>query len=277
MRLPAPLPPPYDPLVWQQAPWHDRIRMVCAAWTVQGYGAPLPVYLLYLLKVGAFVLAWAFFCGFSPGLGSWSEFGAWALHPVAFQKAILWALLFELLGLGCGSGPLTGRYFPPVGGALYWLRPGTVRLPLFPRLALLGGDRRSLLDVALYVAFVLLVLRALVMDQLRMFYDESTAVGMVGKVLGFRHMHLHDEQLLAAVQARCGFAPGQLRCVFVESQPLHRPMLAWRIVDAATGQVAAGEIAVSELRKRLPWPSSDPWATGTRDDPDIPFEGSGPQ
>ena len=30
-------------------------------------------------------------------------------------------MLFEVLGLGCGSGPLTGRYLPPVGGFLSFI------------------------------------------------------------------------------------------------------------------------------------------------------------
>ncbi len=65
-------------------------------------------------------------------------------------------MLFEGLGLGCGSGPLTGRYFPPFGGFLYWLRPGTTKL------SMLGGKTRTWLDVALYVALIVCSLRALV-------------------------------------------------------------------------------------------------------------------
>jgi transmembrane protein DUF3556 len=61
-------------------------------------------------------------------------------------------LLFEILGLGCGSGPLTGRYFPPLGGFLYFLRVGTTKLPLFPRLPILGGRTRGVLDVLLYAS-----------------------------------------------------------------------------------------------------------------------------
>ena len=59
-----------------------------------------------------------------PGWAGCATIGRWWLAPVAFQKAILWSMLFEGLGLGCGSGPLTGRYFPPIGGFLYFLRPG---------------------------------------------------------------------------------------------------------------------------------------------------------
>ena len=46
------------------------------------------------------------------------------------SKAILWSLVFEITGLGCGSGPLTGRYLPPFGGRSI-LRPGTTKLPVF--------------------------------------------------------------------------------------------------------------------------------------------------
>ncbi|MEM9693125.1 MAG: DUF3556 domain-containing protein [Myxococcota bacterium] len=135
-----------------------------------------------------------------------------------------------------------------------------------------------------------------VYDQLDRFYDRRTSVGLVGKVLAFRAMHLHgrslqlllpkavdrfkdyeyldgeivaglalgynfgdghlhNEQLVRALQAQCDFAPGEVRCVFVESQPIHRPQLAYRIVDACTGPVAAGELNVEELRKLQPWPT----------------------
>ena len=135
-------------------------------------------------------------------------------------------------------------------------------------------------------------------DQLAPFYDRSTVVGLVGKAIGFRLMHLHGralpqlvtravdrfedyewvdgelvaglalgwnfgeghlhhEQLLAAVQAQCGFEPGELRCVFVESQPLGRGTLAYRLVDASTGPFAAGTLEIAELRARQPWALPD--------------------
>src|SRR6202041_988237 len=92
------------------------------------------------------------------GVGS---IASWWLHPLAFQKGVVFSLLFEILGLGCGSGPLTGRYFPPVGGFLYFLRPGTTKLPLFPGVPIIGGRTRNSLDVLLYVALVAASFRAL--------------------------------------------------------------------------------------------------------------------
>lgn len=544
MGLLDPTPTPYDPLEWVQKPLPERGRMVCEAWGMQGYGTPLAVYLVYAIKVGLYVLGWALFCGMQPELGPLSTIGQWWLHPLAFQLAIVWSMLFEVMGFGCGSGPLTGRYFPPVGGFLYFFRPGTTKLPLLPGVPLIGGRTRNLLDVAVYaglvgsaiwvlvtptlegflalavllpvaglldktlflaargehywvtivifaaasgepqwiaaamvvqlalwffagvsklnhhfpavvcvmtsngpftrfqwmrramyreypkdmrpsrlavflahlgtalelgvpiaflltplgqepvVAIVLMLLlhgyitsnvpmgvpiewnvmvvyagfalfwahpdiapwatdpallafalttsvlvpilgnlfpekisfllsmryyagnwaysvwlfrgeshRKLeklttsspwVYDQLARFYDRGTSVGLVGKVLGFRLMHLHGralpllvpkavdrledyewldgelvaglalgwnfgdghlhhEQLLESLQAQCGFEPGEVRCIFVESQPLFRKRLRYRIVDAATGEIERGELDVDELRSRQPW------------------------
>ncbi|HEU4538676.1 MAG TPA: DUF3556 domain-containing protein, partial [Polyangiaceae bacterium] len=162
MNLLRPTPPPYDPIAWARTPFPERGRVVCEAWALQGYGTPFFAYAIHVLKVALYVGAWFFFCGFTPGLGGLATAGDWWLSPVAFQKAILWSMLFEGLGLGCGFGPLTGRYFPPLGGFLYFLRPGTTKLPPWPGLPLFGGTRRSWLDVALYAALVALLLRALV-------------------------------------------------------------------------------------------------------------------
>jgi hypothetical protein len=543
MNFLEPMAPPYDPLDWAAQPFSQKSRMVCRAWALQGYGTPLAVYVLYAVKLALYAGGWAFFCGFTPDMGGLGSIGSWWLQPVAFQKAILWSMLFEILGLGCGSGPLTGRYFPPLGGFLYFLRPGTTKLSLFPGLPLLGGTRRTWFDVLLYAAALALMVRALVapqigfsqaapvvavvallgvadktlflaaraehywttaavfamsadwvpgakavqaalwfwagfsklnhhfpavicvmtsnspftrfewlrkrmyrdfpndlapsqlaviahggtvleflvpvlllagsggmltmvglaamlalhifitsnvpmgvpiewnlmmvygsfflfwknaavslwsmsapvalflvvmliavplignlyparvsfllamryyagnwansiwlfrgdshcklekltkssawvQDQLERFYDRKTAVGIVGRVMGFRLMHLHGrglplllrkavgdaedyqwvdgelvaglvlgwnfgeghlhhEQLLTAVQQQCGFAPGELRCIFVESQPVGRSTLAYRIADAAAGPIESGKLEVADLLRRHPWP-----------------------
>jgi hypothetical protein len=166
VRLMQPKAPPYDPLVWVGRPFAERGRMVCEAWAMDGYGTPVGAFAFYALKLGLYFGMWVVFCGFSPELGGLSSIGDWWLHPVAFQKAILWSMLFEGLGLGCGSGPLTGRYFPPFGGFLHFLRPGTTKLPLFPRLPVLGGTRRGWIDVLLYAALIVLLVRGLVASTL---------------------------------------------------------------------------------------------------------------
>ena len=59
---------------------------------------------------------------------------------------------------------------------------------------------------------------------------------VAGVVLGynFGDGHFHDHRLLAAVQERCGFEPGELRVVTLESQPAHVQRQRYRIFDAAT-------------------------------------------
>jgi hypothetical protein len=540
-----PVAPPYDALEWQRKPFPEKSRLVCQAWAIQGYGTPAAVYILYLAKILGYIGMWVFFCSFTPGLGGLNSISSWWLEPTAFQKFVLWSMLFENLGLGCGSGPLAGRYSPMVGGFLYFLRPGTTKAPLFPGLPFFGHFRRSWLDVVLYAAHNVFLIRALVspevtpslllptvillpvlslsdktmflvargehyfslavcflfaddwiagskcvqlaiwfwaafsklnhhfpsvitvmisnspvlrfhwlrkrmyrgfpndleasnlakflsyagtvtefvfpmllafggggwittvglivmllfhayitsnipmgvpiewnvfvvyaafflfgaqsqvwlfdihapmlagylivamilvpllgnlfpawlsfllsmryyagnwaysvwlfrsdcahkldkclakssghvLDQLKRMYDERTAVGLLGKVIAFRLMHLHgralqlllpravervedyewldgelvagmvlgwnfgeghlhDERLLRAVQEQCAFGEGDVRCIFVESQPLGRPWLRWRIADAKTGQLAEGRIAIRELLKLQPW------------------------
>jgi hypothetical protein len=157
----APTPTPYDAVAWSKLPLAERSRMVCEAWAIQGYGTPFAVFVVYALKVAFYIGGWVVACRFSPGMGDLSSIGRWWLAPIAFQKAILWSMLFEVLGLGCGSGPLTGRYFPPVGGLLYFLRPGTTKLPLFPRAPVIGTPTRGLVDVLGYLALVVTTVRAL--------------------------------------------------------------------------------------------------------------------
>jgi hypothetical protein len=160
-----PIPPPYDPLEWAKRPFAEKSRLVCSAWAMQGYGTPIAVYFLYLFKIALYVYGWLFFCSFTPGMERATEIAQWWLRPEAFQKAILWSMWFEIVGLGCGSGPLTGRYLPPLGGALYFLRPGTTKLPVFEGVPIIGGARRTWLDVALYAANGGIVIAALLSAQ----------------------------------------------------------------------------------------------------------------
>jgi hypothetical protein len=82
---------------------------------------------------------------------------------------------------------------------------------------------------------------------------------VAGLVLGwnFGDGHLHDERLVAAVQERCGFGPGDVRVIVLESQPIQRRHQRYRIVDAATGLVEEGEVAVADMVARQPWLDGD--------------------
>ena len=80
--------------------------------------------------------------------GTLSGLSTWIFEDTAFQKAFLWASLFEVGGFGCMSGPLGLKIWPPFTAGLHFIRPGTTKLPPFPGLPVLGGMTRSWLDVS---------------------------------------------------------------------------------------------------------------------------------
>jgi hypothetical protein len=154
--------PPYPLEEMLAAPFPERIRLVCRTWASQVNPTPVAVLAGYWLKyLLLFVGGWAFFCSFTAGWPGLLSVGDWAFTADAFRKAIAWAIFYESAGLGCSSGPMNGRFWPPFGGFLHFLRPGTTKLPVFPGLPVLGGIRRTWLDAALYAASQLFLLRAL--------------------------------------------------------------------------------------------------------------------
>ncbi|WP_407803384.1 DUF3556 domain-containing protein, partial [Staphylococcus aureus] len=69
-----------------------------------------------------------------------------------------------MLGLAGSWGPLAGHFKPMTGGVLYWLRPGTIRLPPWPgKVPLTSGDTRTVFDVFIYAAAVANLLVAAVL------------------------------------------------------------------------------------------------------------------
>lgn len=159
--------PPYDPQRILTAPFPERVRLVCRTWASQVNPTPFIVVVMYWVKyLLLFIGGWAFFVSFNSGYPGFASPGDWAFTPTAFQKVILWGLFYEIAGLGCSSGPMNARFIPPIGGLLYFLRPGTTKLPLFPGLPVLGGIQRTWLDVALVAAHQLLLLRALMAPEL---------------------------------------------------------------------------------------------------------------
>lgn len=147
-----PAPPPFDLEEWRRKPYLARLKPMAQDWAVNGFGTPYAIYFLYLLKLIVFTVgAFALISATTPGLGGLGDIGDWWTNPIVFQKFVVWTLLWEILGLGSGSMPLAFRFVPPIGGSLYWLRPGTIRLPPWPgRVPFTRGSRRTLLDVALY-------------------------------------------------------------------------------------------------------------------------------
>jgi hypothetical protein len=164
MSFLQPSPPPFDLHEWRAKPFLSRLKPVVQDWVVNGFDAPGVVYLLYVVKLIVFVLGAALvISATTPGLGGLGDVGDWWTEPIVFQKAAVWMMLWEILGLGSGSMALAARYTPPIGGVLYRLRPGTVRLAPWPdKVPLTGGTRRTLADVALYAGVLAIAIYLLV-------------------------------------------------------------------------------------------------------------------
>jgi hypothetical protein len=144
--------PDVDPDTWHTLPRASRRQIMSRHWVEHGFGTPYAVYLFYVFKIAAYVAGAAAVISLTPGLGGLGHIADWWTQPIVYQKVVIFTLLFEILGLGCGSGPLTARFWPPFGGFLYWLRPNTIRLPPWPgKVPFTSGDNRTVVDVALYL------------------------------------------------------------------------------------------------------------------------------
>jgi len=148
MGLLDPAPPPFEVSEWRRLPHLERIRPLAQDWALNGFGTPVAVYFLYVFKIFAYAGLGFLLIEATSGWPAWTD-------PIVFQKAVIWTMLWEVLGLGAGSLPLTLRFSPMVGGFLYWLRPGTTRLPPWPdRVPGTRGTRRTRLDVGLYAGLL---------------------------------------------------------------------------------------------------------------------------
>jgi hypothetical protein len=166
MGLLDPAPPPFEVEEWQRRPHLERIKPLAQDWALNGFGTPAAVYLLYVVKIVVYAAGGLLLIAATTnGRGGLGEIGDWWTQPIVFQKAVIWTMLWEVLGLGAGSLPLTLRFSPMIGGVLYWLRPGTTRLPPWPgKVPLTGGTTRTLLDVALYAGLIAAALFLLLSD-----------------------------------------------------------------------------------------------------------------
>lgn len=147
--------PVVDHEEWGRLPRQERLAPMARHFAEFGFGSPDVVILFYLFKIVLYVAGgWAFVLT-TPGIDGFFDPGSWWTRPEVFFKFALWTSLFEVLGLGCGFGPLNLRFVPPMGSFLYWLRPGTIRLPAGNgRLPLTRGDTRTVVDAVLYAGLL---------------------------------------------------------------------------------------------------------------------------
>jgi len=165
-------------------------------WAEVGFGTPVVLHLFYVAKVAAYILGGWLVALSTVGVDGFFDVQAWYAEPIVFEKVVLYTMLFEVIGLGCGFGPLNNRFVPPMGSILYWTRPETIRLPPWPnRIPLTKGDSRTPVDVLLYVSLLAVLVISIFSDGTEPVAGASagllpmwqiwTIVGLLG-VLGLR-------------------------------------------------------------------------------------------
>jgi hypothetical protein len=165
---------------WSKGTRAERIVPMARHWAEVGFGTPGVLHLFYVVKILLYILvAWLIVLT-TKGIDGFTNVASWYAEPIVFEKVVLYTMLFEVVGLGCGFGPLNNRFFPPMGSILYWLRPKTIRLPPWPnRIPLTKGTERTPFDAALYAALVVMLLVALFSDGTGPIPALGTTVGVL--------------------------------------------------------------------------------------------------
>ena len=143
--------PPIDPEEFLRRPLMERMKYLALWWVDNGFGTPRVIHTIYILKLlfffifGGVVVATA-----TSHLLFW-DVASWWDQPVVYQKVILWTVFLEALNVAGSWGPLVGKFKPMTGGVRFCAKPGTIRQRPWKWVPFTAGDRRTVLDVALYV------------------------------------------------------------------------------------------------------------------------------
>src|SRR5882757_4461037 len=165
---------------WSKGTRAEKIVPMARHWAEVGFGTPVVLHLFYVVKILLYILAAWLIVLTTNGIDGFANVTAWYAEPIVFEKVVLYTMLFEVVGLGCGFGPLNNRFFPPLGSILYWLRPNTIRLPPWPnRIPLTKGTARTPVDVVLYAGLVVMLVVALFSDGTGPISALGTTVGVL--------------------------------------------------------------------------------------------------
>jgi Transmembrane protein of unknown function (DUF3556) len=259
----TPSPPPFDLDEWRQKPHLARLKPLVQDWGLRGFGAPWGVYLLYAVKLVVFLVGALLVISLTPGLGSLGDITDWWSQPIVFEKLAAWTLLWEILGLGAGSMPLSFRFMPPIGGPLYWLRPGTIRLPPWPdKVPFTAGSRRTVVDVLLYAG----VLASGVF--LLLAHGENATATSAGRIPPEAIAVLFGFLLLLGLRDKVSFLAARpeiyMTILAVGLFPVAQWMAAWQLIFVAIWWGAAASklnrhfpFVVSVMVSNAPWNRSD--------------------
>src|ERR1700736_3884968 len=153
--------PDVDPDTFMGKPLMERMRILATDWVDNGFGSPRMVHTIYIAKLVFFYALGAILVAtMTSGLAT-LHVSQWWNQPIVYEKAVLWTVLLELIGVAGSWGPLAGKVKPMTGGILFWARPGTIRLRPWKWVPFTNGDRRTWFDIAVYLALLVSLAAAL--------------------------------------------------------------------------------------------------------------------
>jgi len=160
--------PPVEPDEFLERPLQERLRLLALHWVEYGFGSPKMIPATYVVKVLLlYVLSGTALVTWTSGVSPFWDVTHWWNEPVVYQKLVLWTVFLETLGVAGWWGPIAGKFKPMTGGVLFWARLGTIRLRPWKRVPFTGGDRRTVGDVLLYLAFLASLLLAVALPGAR--------------------------------------------------------------------------------------------------------------
>jgi hypothetical protein len=146
--------PQVDPATFLDKPLMERMKILALHWVESGFGSPKMIHSIYIVKLIVLYALGGIVVSTLTSHLPILDVTAWWNQPVVYEKAVLWTVLLETIGLAGSWGPLAGKFKPMTGGILFWARPGTIRLRPWKNVPFTNGDRRTVFDVALYVLFL---------------------------------------------------------------------------------------------------------------------------
>ena len=236
---------------WSRGTRAEKIVPMAQHWAQVGFGTPVILHLFYVVKILAYAAIALMIVLLTPGIGGLGEIAHWWTEPIVLEKVVLFTMLFEVIGLGCGFGPLNNRFFPPMGSVLYWLRPNTIRLPPWPgRIPLTRGTSRTPVDVALYAALLVMLVVALCGSGTGPIASLNSSIGV---------LPVWEVAMVVALLAACGLRD---KSIFLGARGEVYGSLAVAFLLTGTDIIVAAKLifltiwlgaAVSKLNRHFPF------------------------
>jgi hypothetical protein len=110
--------PDVDPDTFMQQPLMHRMKVLALHWVEHGFGTPRMVHAMYIAKLLIFyILGGVVVATTTSRLPAFWHVAQWWNQPIVYEKAVLWTVLLETVGVAGSRGPLAGKFKPMTGGS----------------------------------------------------------------------------------------------------------------------------------------------------------------